>query len=420
MIRLVAFTTLDAPPKTKKALLRYLRWRDVLFLAAGIALGLSVKHYYSSLLSDIQKWKARPKLSPHVVATSQEKPKQNGPLPCLFIVPPTAVDQPIASGTIADCLMLVPDGRRWDLFEVVLLSGSFIPIKTDLYVPDVIPLAFTRTYRPLHDWSKRFQVYVPHVYDPFLFGDRNPYTYLTCLLPDGNVVYYRRISPGTGYADAVYEEALPLPVFEGSRVAWNGNGWGLSLADGTTYLSPEAYYATRPQQGSLVGIFDKEGNEVRLSRESNGNLIEIKSPSGRWIRLRYDEGRISRATDSLGNTVNYTYDLEQHLQRVRNSHGQVTEYIYDYAHRIVRIGDATGRIVLENGYDDEGRVLDLLLPDGSSYYFKYVFDEKKPTGHVDIIDPKGQVTRVTLDRKSGEDKPHYTVEKLSSAAPAHR
>ena len=356
-------------------------------------------------------------MGPRVAPTSQEKPKQNGPMPCLFIVPPTAVDQPIASGTVADCLMLVPDGRRWDLFEVVLSSGSFVPIKTDLYVRDVIPLAFTRTYRPIDDWSERFQVYLANVYDPFLSGDRNPYTYLTWLLPDGNGVYYRRITSGTGYADAVYEDALLFPVFEGSRVAWNGNGWDLSLADGTTYLSPEAYYATRPQQGSLLAIFDKDGHEVRLSRKHNGDLTEIKSPNGRWVRLTYDAGHISRAADSLGNTVNYTYDLQHRLQTARDSHGQTTGYIHDYANRILKITDATGRILLENGYDDDGRILDLLLPDGGSYYFKYFIDEKKPTGHVDIIDPKGGVTRVTLHAKRGEDRPFYTVEKLSSAPP---
>lgn len=391
----------------------------MLFLAAGIALGLSVKHYYSSPLSDVQKWKARPKLSSRVAASFQEKPKQDGPIPCLFIVPPTAVEQPIASGTIADCLMLVPDGRRWDLFEVVLWSGSFVPIKTDLYVRDVIPLAFTRTYRPIDDWSERFQVYLAHVYDPFLSGDRNPYTYLTWLLPDGNGVYYRRITPGTGYADAVYEDAFPLPVFEGSRVAWNGNGWDLSLADGTTYLSPEAYYATRPQQGSLAAIFDKDGNEVRLSRKPNGDLTEIKSPNGRWIRLTYEGGLITRAADSLGNTAEYTHDLHHRLEKVRDSYGQTTTYIYDDANRISKISDATGRIVLENGYDDDGRVVDLLLPDRTSYYFKYVFDKRKKAGHVDIIDPKGEVTRVTLYAKRGEDKPYYTVEKVSSAQ-AHR
>lgn len=386
----------------------------MLFLAAGIALGLSVKHYYSPSLSDVQKWKARPKLSPRVAATSQEKPKQDGPLPCLFIVPPTAVDQPIASGTIADCLMLVPDGRKWDLFEVALLTGSFVPIKTDLYVPDVIPLAFTRTYRPLDEWSNRFQVYLAHVYDPFLSGDRNPYTYVRWLLPDGNSVYYRRIVSEAGDPEAVYEDATGLPVFQGSRVGWNGDGFDFSLADGTTYLSPEAYYATRPQQGSLVAIFDKDGNEVRLSRKHNGDLTEIKSPRGRWIRLTYDADHISRAADSLGNTVNYTYDLQHRLEKVRDSHGQTTGYIYDYADRILKITDGTGRIVLENGYDDDGRVLDLLLPDGSSYYFKYVFDEEKHTRRVDIIDPKGEVTRVTLHAKRGEDKPYYTVEKPSS------
>lgn len=61
------------------------------------------------------------------------KPGESGLAPCFFIVASTATDQPVVSGTVGDCLLLVPDGRRLDLFEVPL-GGSFVPVKTDLYV----------------------------------------------------------------------------------------------------------------------------------------------------------------------------------------------------------------------------------------------------------------------------------------------
>jgi hypothetical protein len=47
------------------------------------------------------------------------------------------------------CLMLAPNGKKLELFEVDLWTGEFVPVKTDLYVPDTIPLAFTRVARPL-------------------------------------------------------------------------------------------------------------------------------------------------------------------------------------------------------------------------------------------------------------------------------
>ena len=106
-----------------------------------------------------------------------QEPGRSGLPPCFFIVRPKAVNVPsIDSGSVDDCLSLLPNGHRLDVFEIPL-EGGFLPIKTDLYVPDIIPLAFTRTYVPLTVWSEQFQVFLPHVYDPFLTGSRFPYTY---------------------------------------------------------------------------------------------------------------------------------------------------------------------------------------------------------------------------------------------------
>ena len=290
----------ETPPKPKKNILRYLRWRDLIVVLLGLTLGWWINHSYSFRgPTDYQKWQARSQPRPLGRGQDAGKPGQSGLPPCFFILPKGASDQPFVSGSVGDCLHLVPDGRKLDLFEISLLGG-FAHIKTDLHVADVMPLAFTHIVIPLDDWAKRNRIYLHHVYDPFLTGHRRPYTFADWMLPDQESIHYERISPGTSYADAVFEAKSSGEIFEGSRINWNGWGWDLSLEDGTTFLSPEAYSATRPQQGSLVGIFDKEGHEVRLLRKSSGDLTEVKSPSGYWIKLAYDEGRMIGATDSLG------------------------------------------------------------------------------------------------------------------------
>ena len=159
----------------------------------------------------------------------------------------------------------------------------------------------------------------------------------------------------------------------------------MSLEDGTTYLSPEAYHASGPKQGSLVGIFDKNGNEVRLSRKANGDLTEIKSPSGRWIRFLYDnKGRIIRAKDSSDDVVEYDYDSDDRLRTVRYSTGQTIKYSYDSVDRIIKVEDSSDGMVLENKYDYRGRVIEQTVGDGRTYKFRYVVDE------VDIINHKGK------------------------------
>jgi YD repeat-containing protein len=247
------------------------------------------------------------------------------------------------------------------------------------------------------------------VYNLFLTGHRLPYTDVDWKLPDGQSVHYERISQGTGFANAVFEEADQKPVFMWSRMSWNGWDWDLTFEDGTTYLSPEAYNATRPQQGSLVGIFDENGNEVRLSREDNGDLEQILSPNGRWIKLRYSAKRMIEAEDSSGIVVKYIYDDGNRLETVKYSSGETTKYSYDSGNRIAAIEDSLQRIFMKSMYDSHGFLIEESIGDGRSYKFK-----RSEVGDVDVVDPEGEATRVRM--RVVDHKIYYTVEKVSGAS----
>src|SRR6266849_9492082 len=237
-------------------------WKDLIFLWVVVSLGIWVeRHFYGLGLSDAEKWSRRAQVDPRHTVGAPTAPGVSGLSPCFFVVPSAEVNQPVQSATVADCLLLTPDGKKLNLFEVAVLGSEFMHIRTDLYVPGVVPIALTRATSPSRAWSKSHKAYLRHVYDLYLSGDRFPYTYLDWLLPDGQSIHFTRISQGTGYADAVYEATSRDPTFAGARINWNGFGWDVALANGATYLSPEAYNATRPQQGSLVGIFDVGENE---------------------------------------------------------------------------------------------------------------------------------------------------------------
>lgn len=302
---------------------------------------------------------------------------------------------------MADCLTLVPDGKKLDLLELNLGSGELFPIETDLYVTDSMPLAFTRTYYPTDDWARKFHVHLPHVYDPYLTGSRFPYTYSNWLLPDRQTIHFERISPGTGFADYVAECNSNVLSFGGSRIAWNGSGWDLALTDGSTYLSPEAYNATRPQQGSLTGILDKDGQEVHLTRAQNGDLQEISSPGGQWIRLAYNgAGQIARATNNSGQYVDYIYDSKSRLQTVRHSNGQSVTYTYNPLNRVAGIVDSSRSLELSVEYDGHGMPSQLTL-NRKSIKFRYFLDQvdkvkRRANTHIDILQPDGEITRIRI------------------------
>src|SRR5579872_7165326 len=127
--------------KNAESLARYIRtrgWKDLIFLVVVLSAGRLAKSYLAP--SDYQKWKARPKLNPEASGIAPQ-PGKSGLPPCLFIVPPHADAQPVVSGTVGDCVLLTPDGKKLDLIEVDLARG-IIPVRTDLYLTDTIPLAF--------------------------------------------------------------------------------------------------------------------------------------------------------------------------------------------------------------------------------------------------------------------------------------
>lgn len=398
-------------PSAKKKKTGYFRkrvWVDLTFLCIALALGYIFRDHLSlpRLLNDHKKWEARPKLDLAVTPRAKAQLGESGLFPCLLLLPPSELKQPVESGSVDDCRLLVPDGSQWDLFEVDLGWGAVLPVVTDVYVAGAMPLAFTRTYRTLDDWSYRTKIYLMDVYNPFLWGTRNPYTYLEWDLPDGVRIPYTRISPGTGFEDAVYETDAHIPIFGGSRIAWNGWGWDVSLADATTYLSPEAYSAARPLQASLVGIFDRDGNEVRLKRESNGNLVRIESPGGGWIRITHSEDRIIRVENNSGDKVEYDYDRSIRLRRTTSSQGITRDYAYDAQNRLLKVVDSKAGPLLEAAYDSAGKIVEATLGGTSSFYFNYDIDERGYVRQVNVIGPQSDVTRVRI----GDG--NYTVEKL--------
>ncbi len=382
----------------------------MIFAGVLLVLAAVAKHYlFPPPLTDYVKWQHRPAL--HVPATpTPARAGQTGLPPCFFLVPGDSASQSVASGSVNDCLLLVPDGKIANLFEVNLRTGGFIPVKTDSYVADTIPLAFTRVYRPIDEWTNRTQIYLLDVYDPFLEGSRFPYTYVEWNLPDSQVIHYDRVSPGTGYADAVFEHSDNTALFGWSRIAWNGFGWDMNRPDGVTYLTPEAYNSTRPVQSSLVAIFDQKGNEARLSRDANGDLKEIQSPNGFWIRLSYSDGQIKRVENSTGDHVDYEYDTYNRLRRATGSQG-TEEYSFDRDNRIVTVADSKSGLIIQNTYDALGRVIELGFEGNAIYHIHYVTDEHGNVIGADVAAPQSDVKRVIFHDET------YAIEKLAAPQP---
>jgi RHS repeat-associated protein len=259
-----------------------------------------------------------------------------------------------------------------------------------------MPIEFMRTYRPGDTASRAFGIGASHSYDLFLVGDVSPYTYIELILPDGGRIHYDRISTGTSYTDAVYEHTATPTRYYKSKISWNGVGWDLKLKDGTLLKFDDGFLATRPGQGGVLSITTRNGAQTTVNRDSNGNVTNIISPTGRWINFTNVSNRITQATDNLGRTVGYEYDVTGRLIKVTDPNNGITEYTYDTSSRMLTVKDARGIVFLTNQYNAQGKVTKQTMVDSGEYLFDYTMTGSD-VSQLDVTDPRGKISRTTFN-----------------------
>jgi RHS repeat-associated protein len=259
-----------------------------------------------------------------------------------------------------------------------LSTGQFIYSKTDLVLPDTLPISFTRTYIANDSRSRAFGIGATDSYDFFMVGNTFPYTYQELIQPDGGRVRFDRVSPGTSFTDAVYVASSAPGEFYGAVLSWNTDqslpgSWKIVMKNGTIMSFPDSYQMTNPFCQAVIGIKDRYGNATRIDRVPTlCTLSKITSTNGRSITVTNDSNnRITQIVDNAGRTVSYTYDAASRLSTVTDAGGGVTSYTYDDQNRMLTIKDPRGIVYLTNQYDSGGRVSQQTAADGSTYLFTW-------------------------------------------------
>jgi RHS repeat-associated protein len=276
---------------------------------------------------------------------------------------------------------------------VDLQTGLFTYHKTDLVLPDTIPVVVDHTYRQSDANSYSFGLGAASSYDMRLWSTDNWHV-ADLIMPDGGRVHYVRTSPGTGFTDAVYQASTTPGRFFGSTIAWDADrvGWDLTLRDGTTYIFGEI--------APLQAIRDRYGNQVTITRQSgqSGNITQITSPHGRWVRFTYDaSNRITQARDNGGRTVGYTYDASGRLATATDAASRVTTYGYNASNQMTSVKNGRNNTYVTVGYDTNGRVLSQTAGDGGTYGFVYALDGSGHVTSTTVTDPRTYQRKVTFD-----------------------
>jgi RHS repeat-associated protein len=310
-------------------------------------------------------------------------------------------DSPPGSGPIAG-------GKRGGE-PIDLATGIFSMEKTDLYLPDVVPLALTRTYNSGDNLDRSFGIGMQNPYAMFLWS-ANQYQEADLILPDGGKIHYVRTSPGVNWADAVFEHtATPTAFYKSTIVHRNSDpngGWDLRLTDGTVFVMGE--------NAPIQMIKDRYGNTLRIehSNGQTGNVTRVISPNGRTLEFTYDthtpKNHITQVRDNIGRTVTYTYDGTGRVSTVTDPENNVTTYTYDASNRLLTIKDGRNIVYLTNEYTN-GRVTKQTLADSANtYQFAYTVDGPGNVTQIDVTNPQGSINRLTFNAS------HYVTSEVEA------
>lgn len=286
---------------------------------------------------------------------------------------------------------------------VDLSSGLFTYSETDISLPDTIPLSLTRTYRQGDPSTYAFGVGMNDEYHINLWSTGvatlgtvdGAYTDVALVLPDGTQIPYNRSVPDASWNDAEFsEDNVPGPFF-GSFITWDGNGWHLTMVDGTTYVFGN--------EAPLQNIVDRYGDTVTVNYANDvtsytsGPISDVTSPNGRWLQYSYNEsGTVSSVVDNSGRTVSYGYNSANQLDSVTDVRGNTESYTYDANGNMSSAVDARGNTEFTNTYDSDGLVAAQAIGSSTETY-SYTENAAGQITQTQLTDPHGAVDTVTFN-----------------------
>jgi RHS repeat-associated protein len=286
-------------------------------------------------------------------------------------------------------------------------TGIFTHVMTDLTVTDVIPISVTRVYRTNDNQPRTVGVGSNLSYDMWLYtppsGTSGSQVQVTLVRPDGSRISFP--SANSNGIGPPYSAAPTPTAFGGAiiNIDETYQQWVLTMRDGTVLR-----FDGPTQINQLASITDRHGNQVTVSHlttntsgaEANvAPISKITSPNGRYIQLFYDSyNRLNMTMDNAGRETSYQYDNLGRLMSATDAAGNSESYSYDpVSNNMSVITDKRGNTATRNIYDQNGRVTQQTLADGTVWRLAYTLDNNGNVTQATITDPRGYVRQHTFD-----------------------
>ena len=185
---------------------------------------------------------------------------------------------------------------------------------------------------------------------------------------------------------------------DGSMV-FTTSQYGEMLGDTISKMSNGSYQyrfksgdmMTFDSTGSLTSMVDRNNNTTSLTYTGN-NLTRVTDSVGRSINMTYDgQGRITSATDPIGRTWTYSYNPAGYLSAVTDPLNNSMQYSYGSSGLMQTITDKRNNLVNTITYTPEGRVVSQRFADGGVEQYEYIFSGDTIT-RAKVTDPENRIT----------------------------
>jgi RHS repeat-associated protein len=149
--------------------------------------------------------------------------------------------------------------------------------------------------------------------------------------------------------------------------------------DGNYYLldpTKELIFVFNPAR-RLERISDRNGNQLQLSYDQEGNLTQVSDGLGRTLYYTYSGSRLTGLHDGLGRNYTFGY-TENRLSSITDPMGNVTTYTYDS--------------------DGNGLITGVTYPGGHTPYIQDYNDQGRVVSQTDVV---GNVTSLSFGTDGG-------------------
>ncbi|MGP3986023.1 putative T7SS-secreted protein [Streptomyces sp. 3N207] len=301
---------------------------------------------------------------------------------------------------------------------VDLATGRMYLSQTDLSLPGVLPLAFTRRvesgYRLGHwfgpSWSstvdQRLEVDAKGIVfigeDGRLLSFPHPAPGVPTLPSAGPVNMRLERTPDGGYTltdpDTGWVRHFAPP--EGGPDSEDDGAARIEQLTDRNGNSITFEYDT--QTGAPSRLVHSGGYQVRLTVEGDRvtelALLSSADPALSVMRYGYTDGNLTEVINSSGRPLRFEYDDENRVIAWTDTNERRYDYVYDNLHRVIAEGGTAGHMQIRIDYDgiDEAtgnRVTTVTTPEGHAT--RHLFNDRgQLTGQIDAL---GHRTRIERD-----------------------